>query len=832
MKQLFKSTLLALGILPLGFFADEARAENQKAMVYTVKSEILFTSPHSGMTREAFGPFDPKQLGLSFDLNSDFYFYNLITNSVLKKLQSTNPETITLVDKIPLRSGYTVQPKVVAPKPVPVVVTRPPVPVAVLPTPTLVQQPVFEPTRPDALYTQSRLILEFEQGQYSGGFGDAMIPFAGTADNFFFADLVGAAYGPVYQTYSAGVGHRQVINNAIYGFYGFYDRQQSQANFYYNRVSGGVERLGMTWDMRANFYFYPNTPNNVQDLGQVSAFIKANTNDIYYNHLYDVKKASSGADVELGRTLGLDNLRGYVGAYSFGQYVNGGRARFTYDVTPHWQVNGMGQFDDARGWLAMGGISYMLGRTEVTHTIIDRIREAVVRDLTVPEATIDNYGELDLDTRKIYFASPTGSGGAAGTQNNPTSLDNAFLLAQPGDFIYMEGGNYTLDQVINLKANQIFWGTGADLRTQGATGFLLLAKSGTASALDTSGIVTAANNSGNANCGTAYVCAIYADNAAKYGGFTLKNGTTYTGNFVLTGFLISNTNGVNIDTVNVSGFNTSATAGTGTGAGFTVDDSNTSHSAAILTHITSDNNDNGLNVVNGSANVGGTLNDFSNNTTNGITVTSGSGAPSHLVITNATINDNGHLGIYTSGTGARLDNPSALTVSGNAVGGIRIDNGSTLSHGENITITGNGTDVSLVDSIGGYGLEANNGSTITSTELGNFNIYGNGVNEHGTTPALVGVQVLADNSTITLYNSSMQSFNGNYNIASQNGAVVNILNANTLSGTVNVHEGALKITDKKTGTVVDIHLEPLYISSFQCSITSGITGSCTAPPQP
>ena len=379
-------------------------------------------------------------------------------------------------------------------------------------------------------FRQSRLILEFEQIQL-GGEADALIPVHGTADNFFYTNLIASQFGNTYQTFSAGLGHRQIINNAIYGYYAYYDRQKSKANLHYNRISGGAERLGMTWDMRANFYVYPG--NNSHTVENTTAFVEGN--GIYYNQAFSTYKVGSGGDFEIGRTLGLDDLRGYAGGYFFTQDIQGPRVRATYNLTPRWQFSGLVQYDEARGWLGMTGISYTLGRIDTTHTILDRIREPVVRDLTVAETSVDNYNAVTKDSRSIYFANP----------NDPNSLDTALADSKPGDFIYLEGGDYDLNSAINLQANQTLWGSSADLYVNN---LLLIPASGT-STLN-------ANNLANLttpNCGT-YICAIYATSASTYGGFTLTNSGPNTSTLSFAGLGVINTSNVNISNLNINNF--------------------------------------------------------------------------------------------------------------------------------------------------------------------------------------------------------------------------------------------------------------------------------------
>ncbi len=52
---------------------------------------------------------------------------------------------------------------------------------------------------------------------------DALLPIYGNASAFWFLNVQGYSYDKLYRTYSVGLGHRENINNTVYGVYAFYD---------------------------------------------------------------------------------------------------------------------------------------------------------------------------------------------------------------------------------------------------------------------------------------------------------------------------------------------------------------------------------------------------------------------------------------------------------------------------------------------------------------------------------------------------------------------------------------------------------------------------------
>ena len=129
------------------------------------------------------------------------------------------------------------------------------------------------------VFGSTRLVAQAVAGTKNvGGSLDLLVPLYGDNTQLWYGDIQGFGYGEMYHTVGAGLGHRQVINNAIYGIYGFFDRQVSPNKIYYNRYNMGLERLGETWDFRTNIYLYANSNvHNLVDRGQQNAFVQGNT---------------------------------------------------------------------------------------------------------------------------------------------------------------------------------------------------------------------------------------------------------------------------------------------------------------------------------------------------------------------------------------------------------------------------------------------------------------------------------------------------------------------------------------------------------------------------
>lgn len=406
----------------------------------------------------------------------------------------------------------------------------------------------------------SRLVIEWQQGKKVGGFLDAMMPFYGNNSHIWFTDFQAYQYGTQYQTLGVGIGHRGIVDNAIYGVYGFYDYQKSEEKKTYGRISVGLERLTETWDILANFNYYVfKDKNDLVNQGIESGGYEGN--DIFFIYAYDSEKVYSGAKIEIGRSLGNPHLRGYVGAYTYGGKINGTSARVQYQINQNISFTASTQRDSARGWLTTAGIQYWIGKVSSysdDFNLSNRLRDPIMRDMTVAaELDFSHTEKVIDDSRKIYFASPNGTANNNRTDSDPTTLADALSKATSNDVIYMLKGDGTAYDIssgdITLGSGQTLWGAGADFSLNG-----VVIKSGT-----------------SANRPTIEGGSINMTQAGTLGGFTM-NGT----NSVEDGIKVTHTSGtVTIDNITTSGAFSGAAIDINTSSAVTVKNSTITNTA-------------------------------------------------------------------------------------------------------------------------------------------------------------------------------------------------------------------------------------------------------------
>ncbi len=700
---------------------------------------------------------------------------------------------------------------------------------------------------------ESRVIAELQQGKKTGGFIDGMIPFYGNNEHIWFTNLQAYKYGNQYQTYGLGLGHRAIVDDAVYGLYGFYDWQQSENKKNYGRVSVGVERLTDTWDVRANFSYYVfKDTNKLLDEGLQSSFIEGN--NIYNRHYYDAEKIYSGVSAEVGRTLGTPDLRGYVGAYTYGGEINGVSARLQYQVTDRISLVAAGQHDTVRGWLATGGIQYWIGASRNTGneaTLADRLRDPIVRDMTLPAKVDFDHFDIEKDPRSIYFADPniTQGGDHAATQADPSSLSDAINKAGENDYVYLMNGNgdpFTLTDNVTLKNGQTLWGNTNTLYIDGR---LLLTGDTTARPTVSGGGITLANNN------TINGITITGD-GNQYGilGSGISNATLsdihFNGSFSgtnnsaidLQNVSTANLSSINIDATAEKAFNAASSTGvtltsstingTYTNAGIYVTGAGTS---ATVSNSSITNADSDAIYVYDNASITVNSSTVKSTNDNGVYIDQNSSG----TLTNVTANSNGQVGIQVSNTssvvikgGTASNNGSygvIITGSNSTITDITTNNnlvGMYFSDGSNSTITDITANNNLIGIYFSNATGTNRLKSITSKENTRDGIIANNsvVNISGDTIVKdnqrVGIFAL-NNSTVTItggrFSSLQPEGTGVEALRVQDTSSITMTNPTELKGSIISTSDTSSITVNGTSTVGD---------SKTCSIENG-SGSCT-----
>lgn len=519
----------------------------------------------------------------------------------------------------------------------------------------------------------SRLVIEWQQGKSVGGFIDGMMPFYGDNSHIWFADMQAYKYGDQYETVGLGIGHRGIVQNAIYGVYGFYDYQKSENKKTYGRVSIGLERLTETWDVLANFNYYVfKAKNDLVNEGIQTGGVEGN--DVFYMYAFDTEKVYSGANIEVGRSLGTPHLRGYLGAYTYGGKINGASVRVNYQINQNISFTAGTRHDIVRGWLTTAGIQYWIGKSNSysgDFNLADRLRDPIMRDMTVTNELDFSHTEKQYDSRKIYFASPNVVVGGAntGTAADPTSYADALSKAGADGFVYLTKGDgtaYTLGDVTIGK--QTLWGAGADLYSRGIV-LVSGASANQPSLTDTTINLTNAGTVGGFNLvGTGRDYGINISHSA--GTATVQN-VTLSGTFAQSAINVTSSADAMIKDSTIAatsarnGIEIANTAGT-----VTVDNTNIS-GAYTVAGIDVNGSSADANIINGTTASTTSTNDSALRIRNGANAT----------IDSSTFKDSS-FGIRVQSAGTATITNSTLT--GNTLDGLSVDGANTT-----ITLSGN-----------------------------------------------------------------------------------------------------------------------------------------------
>lgn len=363
-------------------------------------------------------------------------------------------------------------------------------------------------------WKKSRLSLEAQSGSRSIGSVDLMVPFMGDNDFLVYTNLK-AKFGTGANNSNGstlegnlGFGVRRVndAETAIYGAYAFYDRLKSVNDNTFQQITIGAERLGLTWDFRANAYLPVGTTSYKNEIIKDVVIDNHNLLEFYKA---SSEKAVAGGDIEIGRTLGSQKLRGYFAVYSFGQDLTGPRMRLDYKLSNHFSLTASVQYDKSRSVQYLAGMRISIGGVNVkkSDSIYNRLTDEVVRDIDI--ATIETSQEL-LKTKfdKFWVVDLDSGSGGAGTIDNPFGqISDAVQDAPENAIIFVKGSTaetINLNSIVNMKDGQILWGGYKPLHWDFANGQpsfgdnenTLLLQDGAGIRQSIAGSIEAANNAG------------------------------------------------------------------------------------------------------------------------------------------------------------------------------------------------------------------------------------------------------------------------------------------------------------------------------------------------
>ncbi len=325
------------------------------------------------------------------------------------------------------------------------------------------------------------------------------VPFAqsDSKDNVLYGSLRMMGDNQDNREGNLGVGYRQAIDTngfkGLVGVHGWLDRRITQRGSKTHQLTGGLEWLGESVDVRLNGYIplsdkreieIPNT--NPQGPALVGTGIVVDTNGAV------LEEPQGGFDLELGLELGqysefirdnTDSFRVYVGGYYFDgpntENVAGWRTRFTADVTENIQFGARFQRDDERG--AQGFLEatfrFPFGHKKSYRKegIRARLDESPERDIDIVTNEVvtdtgDRVQVLNQTTgtaQEVLHVDNTAAGGGDGSAENPfNTLSDAQTASSAHSIIYVaqgDGADTNQDQgiVLNQTGQQLI-GSGAN----------------------------------------------------------------------------------------------------------------------------------------------------------------------------------------------------------------------------------------------------------------------------------------------------------------------------------------------------------------------------------
>lgn len=290
---------------------------------------------------------------------------------------------------------------------------------------------------------------------------DFWVPLTGGQDHVFFADVRLQRDTLDGHEINAGLGYRTLVDQKIYGVYGFYDRRLSPLNNVFHQITAGGELLTETWDYRLNTYVPMSDAEPVYEQ-TVPANITISNSALLVTPSYTPEEIPlHGFDIEAGRAVpGTDDkMRVYGGAFHFfdtggaARNLNGARLRAHYDVTSWLRIGGEVQYDNVRDRTGFADVRFRIPLQRFKHKnpltgMRARMEDNIVRDIDIVTQAVApvpaQQPVLNADTgtaQNIIFVDDTGANGN-GSQNAPfNTLTDAENAAGVGDIIYIVQGS-------------------------------------------------------------------------------------------------------------------------------------------------------------------------------------------------------------------------------------------------------------------------------------------------------------------------------------------------------------------------------------------------------
>lgn len=345
---------------------------------------------------------------------------------------------------------------------------------------TMLPHPLFFVETPKLPTPRISLIGAY--GNYGIGQVDLFTPFWRNDAGIFFFDLRATATAQSTQIYNGALGFRAITGNthkAIIGAHLWEDRKHTQYGNFFNQGTLGLEYFGPIYSITSNIYVPYGERKQIAYETDITPFATGHTVGYFANADYEM--ALHGVDIEIGKQNLINrHLRVYGDYYHFGEgsddlHMNGGRVRSEYIIENKW-LHQMGsdvmltaalQYDNIQHAAGFLGVRLNIGKDyEPTDALVGRLEEYIIRDNDVITPLSSSTALSVTDPNTFIFVDNTKPAGGNGTREHPyNNEEEAIANSERGNIIYtfQGAGNYPLPSGgLNLKENQIFFGSGSD----------------------------------------------------------------------------------------------------------------------------------------------------------------------------------------------------------------------------------------------------------------------------------------------------------------------------------------------------------------------------------
>ncbi|NQY43096.1 MAG: inverse autotransporter beta domain-containing protein [Legionellales bacterium] len=243
----------------------------------------------------------------------------------------------------------------------------------------------------------SRIQTEYKAGNTRSIIRPAvLIPVYQVPNSLIYISLIGMSDTKSALEGNFGIGWRNLINNNIYGIYGFYDIRRTSYGNIIHQATIGAEWFKEFFELRFNVYLPSQKVFRISDISRDIGF-RATGSGLSVDRVssYKIEQAVPGFDIDIGTQLpSLPNLTVRGAYYHFMSPKRnvssriGFRGTIGYKINEYLQLDAEFSYDNQRKFVYFGGVTvgYSFGKNSTRASGLTRLEKKMT---SIPIRDID-----------------------------------------------------------------------------------------------------------------------------------------------------------------------------------------------------------------------------------------------------------------------------------------------------------------------------------------------------------------------------------------------------------------------------------------------------------